>query len=388
MTNTILNAYIDEYGAFGWDIENEGTSRYFILTAVIVEPQNLQTVKDGVFEAQKSFFSNTELKSSGIKGKHKRRLKVLNHICKLPFKFISMVYDKKLMEDMPGLRFKKSFYKFLNQSIYSTLIHAFKEINIYGDAVGESDFMAEFLAYMRGRIGQPSLFVTSTIDVVDSKKEVAIQIADIISGTLAYIYDESKALSPEYKDSFVKILDQKKIRIDLLPHTYHNFNIETASVAMEYDREISEICFMKAKNFLDKNENSSDDNIIRQVLVLKYLLFRFMNNNQRKYISTKELNNYLAETRFGKVSTQIFRNKIIGKLRDNGVIIASSPNGYKIPTSIKDINKYLTHNNTIIIPMLQRIKKCCESLELSSFGRIKPLDNEDCALLKSIINIL
>lgn len=387
-STTILSAYIDEYGAFGWDLENEGTSKFFILTAAIVEPQNIQTVKEGVIEAQKLFFGNTELKSKGIKGNHKRRVKVLEHICQLPFKFISMVYDKRLMADMPGLKYKSSFYKFLNQSIYSTLIHAFNEINIYGDAIGESDFMESFLKYMRGRLGQPTLFDSSTIDVVDSKKELIIQIADIISGTLAYIYDDSKSISTEYKDQFIKLLDKKKIRIDLLPYTYHNFNVETSPAAKDYDKDIAEICFMKAKNFIEQNEGSKDEDTIRQILVLKYLLFRFMNNNQRKYISTKELNNYLADTHIGRVSTQVFRNKIVGKLRDNDVIIASSPYGYKIPTQISDINDYLTHSNTIIIPMLQRIKKCSNSITLSSYGKIKPLNNDNCKLLKQIIDIL
>ena len=54
--------------------------------------------------------------------------------------------------------------------------------------------------------------------------------------------------------------------------------------------EIANICFQHAKEFIYKNESKySDIDIKAQVLTLKYLLFRFMNNNSRGYISTKEL---------------------------------------------------------------------------------------------------
>ena len=75
--------------------------------------------------------------------------------------------------------------------------------------------------------------------------------------------------------------------------------------------------------------------------VLDYLLFRFMNNSVRRYISTQELHNDLERKGFESLSTQSFRNSIIAKLRDHGVIIASSNKGYKLPSKKSEVEDFI-----------------------------------------------
>ncbi len=38
-------AFTDEYGAFGWDIDNPSVSTHFIITAVIVKESNLSILR-------------------------------------------------------------------------------------------------------------------------------------------------------------------------------------------------------------------------------------------------------------------------------------------------------------------------------------------------------
>lgn len=159
-------------------------------------------------------------------------------------------------------------------------------------------------------------------------------------------------------------------------------------MAESYDKKIASICFYKAKIFLEENEKSLDEDVIGQVLVLKYLLFRFMNNNQRNYIPTKELMNYLKSTQIQSISIQRFRNKIIGKLRDSNVIIASSNGGYKIPTCVKDLNDFISHDNAIIIPMINRLKLCNDIISLGTMGELNLLKQPGCENLDKIISSL
>ena len=47
---------------------------------------------------------------------------------------------------------------------------------------------------------------------------------------------------------------------------------------------------------------------------------------------------------------------MIGGLRYKGIIIAGSPNGYKLALNLEDINNYLAHDNNIVFPMLDKLK--------------------------------
>ena len=91
---------------------------------------------------------------------------------------------------------------------------------------------------------------------------------------------------------------------------------------------------------------------------MQYLLYRFMNNDTRGYIYTSELKERLEYTGLGKIPDSTFRMRIIGKLRDKGVIIASSQKGYKIPSKQSELYDYINHDAKIVIPMLSRLKKC------------------------------
>ena len=50
-------AFTDEYGAFGWDINNPDVSTHFIITAIIVEEANVDKCRDCVEQIQTTFSS-------------------------------------------------------------------------------------------------------------------------------------------------------------------------------------------------------------------------------------------------------------------------------------------------------------------------------------------
>src|SRR5574344_109806 len=383
-------AYIDESGSFGWNLDNDSTSRFFILTAVIVQFENIPIVREQAEKIKQDKFGKNapEMKSSNIGTNYKRRYEIVSELSKLPYKIFSVVVDKESLkeDDYPGLRYKKSFYKFLNNILYRELIQAFPKININADSSGDSDFMKSFLDYMNNKAGIPDLFNDRDINLSDSKNEIIIQIADIVSGTLAYAYDEKKHTPKEF--NYLDLLKEQIIRIEMYPYTIANFDVNTSAIASEYDKRIAAICYNCAKNFLVKNVNSKDEDIIAQMMVLKYLLFRFMNNDQRDYIQSNEIMNYLRETQIGTMSNYKFRNRIIAKLRDEGVIIASSSNGYKIPTNEKDLYNFISHDNSIVIPMLYRLKKCRDIIYLGTNKELDVLNKEEFVKLNKIFDTL
>ena len=84
------------------------------------------------------------------------------------------------------------------------------------------------------------------------------------------------------------------------------------------------------------------------------------------------------------MSTQAFRSKIIGKLRDEGVVIASSSpqKGYKIPANKKELYDYFNHGTLIIVPMMERLKKCRDIIKLGTANEEDLFEKTEYSALK------
>lgn len=376
-------AFTDEYGAFGWDIDNPSVSTHFIITSIIVKETDVDSVKQSVESIRKRFFQTGEMKSKKIASNHKRRKLIISQLESVPFQLFSVCIDKKkCLEHMSikGLKYKHVFYKFMNNIMHKELKRAFPKLTIVSDEIGSSDYMKSFYKYFEKQQDIPSLFGDANLQFKNSEQEVLIQLADLISGSLAYVFDTHKKSNqaPDY----LSLLEKKTIRIEPYPKTIDNYNLENSAIANDYDNEVATLCFKQAADFINTNNDSEDEEVKAQVIVLEYLLFRFMNNNTRDYIYTKELIGKLNGTAFTDISIPTFRAKIIGKLRDKGVIIASSNKGYKIPSKQSELYDYINHDASIVIPMLARLKKCRDLVKLSTVGQLDLLSHEEYKDLK------
>ena len=75
------------------------------------------------------------------------------------------------------------------------------------------------------------------------------------------------------------------------------------------------------------------------------------------------------------MSRNFLYRKVIAPLRDEGVIIASSSHGYKIPISVEDIKTYLNSTHTIVSPMLHRIGICRALIQQQTRNQLDVLDD-------------
>jgi len=384
----MLYAFCDEFGAFGFDFEKDNVSSHFIVAAIIVEEEQLDFVQQEAERIRQRFFQSGEMKSSNVGNNHKRRRVILEQLKALPFKIYLFVADKRKIYEESGLRYKTSFYKFLNQYVYNALHISFQKLTIVADETGSNEYMRSFAEYVRSKNPVLSLFEEFDFKFDESKHGVIVQIADIVAGSIAYSYDVNK-MAKANGANYKTFLGTHIIGIQEFPVSYKTFKLEQhRQYESSDDMDIANICFRRALAFKQKYENKEvDENVRMQIAILDYLLFRFMNNSIRKYISTQELQNSLINQGFGEMTTQSFRNKIIAKLRDSGVIIASSSKGYKIPSKKQEIEDFVRHGQGIIEPMLHRIRLCYDSVFLGSEGRIEILNAPEYYLLKKILNV-
>lgn len=377
-----IYAFTDESGAFGWDLDNMDVSTHFVISAIIVRESNLPSLRLSVEAVRKKHFQTGEMKSSHVGKNHNRRKRIIADLLPLPFAIFSIVFDKRQLSEAKGLRYKPSFYKFMNNIVHKELRRAFPILTIVADEIGGSEYMKSFSKYVEERQDIPNLLGEAQFFFENSNNDVLIQLADFISGTIATEHDIHRK-TPD-NPSYHKILDKKITRIELYPKTFETYTVENSALAEGYDKKIATLCLKQAVEFINKNENNDDEETQAQIIILKYLLFRFMNNDLRAYIPTKELKKQLAFTHFADISTQTFRTRIIGKLRDSGVIISgsSAKKGYKIPAKESELFDFINHGTTIIMPMLERLKKCRDLVKLGTENELDLFDKTEYSTLK------
>ena len=215
-----------------------------------------------------------------------------------------------------------------------------------------------------------------------------IQVADLISGSLAYNFDRKKQVLAE-SNSYVDLINSKINMIKYFPRDFEELIKDIENYNSDHaDPQVIEICYRKAASVLNELEKKDDDNCKMQYLVLNYLLFRFKSNPTRTYISTKELKGFLSDNGFEIKTDQTFRNKIIGKLRDRGVILASSSKGYRIPKNRNDIENYINHDKSVILPMISRLNICYDGILTGSNGEIDLLNDEKNKHFKTLFLLI
>jgi hypothetical protein len=370
----IYYAFMDEYGDSGLNIDKQGTSTHFIVTAIIVEENSLSKLEAEVEAVRAKHFGPGEIKSSNVGSNHERRKRIIADISKIDFSFFAIVVDKRKILRESGLVFKQSFYKYLNNLVHKELRKAYPSLCMISDQHGSKEFMEGFRKYVMEK-ANPNLFDFYDFGFNDSKNSVVIQLADFVCGTLSYIYEEEKR-SKEAKD-YDKFLRKKKIRVEFWPQDYNSYVVDTDTDSGVFNQIIAQTSLRLSNEFINKN-NSSDDSVVRdQVLTVKYLRFKFIDSDSDKYIPTHELLSHLNHHKSSKLNAHYLRTRIIAKLRDQGVIIASSKRGYKLPIREAEIYDFTDHASTVVIPMLQRLKKCRDIIKLATNGKLDILDKPE-----------
>lgn len=371
-------AFVDEFGTNSFNFEKETT--HFIVTAILVEPSDLEQVQNEVEKIRKKYFQTGEMKSNKVGSNDKRRVEILTNLLQLNFKIFSVVVDKQKLQGK-GFQYKKSFYKYCSGLLYNELYRTI-EVKAFADEHGSNPFMKEFEKYLSVRNIKINLFESSSFSFENSKNSVIIQVADIISGTLARIHDtHKKSDSPQV---FEDLLKDKILKIKHFPDNAPLLEYAPTQDDDSFNREIATSSISRIEDYINKHTKSKKEEHRDQIAFLE-LLKVYLRIDLKKPIPTKELIKHLIQNKIKNNTEHYFRSKVIARLRDEDILIASSNKGYKIPVCEKDMYKFINHGNSIIINMLRRIKKAKEGIALATNGKIDILDKPEYKILQNII---
>jgi len=372
------NAYLDEFGGYGFDFEKEGVFSKFIVSAVIIERKEIESFEKNVKAISQKHFQGRELKSKHLGDDEKRWLQVVAEIVKLDISISAMIFDKQKMTSLGLQKNKQTFFNHLHGKIDIELFSRYNNIAMHSDEYGSKEFMDAYRTYMYKKHPQTLFnYITGTYYFADSKKSLGIQVADVVSGALARVFEEKKKLS--VANSILNMLICKIAFIKHWPEDYTPYSLSQAiTEEKEYDGHVARHCYELALRYID-NHRYDDDEVIRlRRKFLDQLVFHFDYGDRHRYLQTGELSAHLNMFCAQKKDSKYITRTIVGGLRQEGLIIASTnAGGYKLPTRLEDIYDYLNHCNSILVPMLSKIFTCSDIVKQLTLNKVNLLDKDE-----------
>ena len=370
--------FVDESGDPNLDINNPGVSGYFVLCAVIVDSIKLGALEEEARAIIYRYFPKGELKSSKIGSNTCRRQRVLNDISHLDFKHYSQVIDKGKILTGSGLQYRRSFVKYVNRALYENLFKAFTELHVFADQFGTSDFMKGFSDYLLRKL-QRGLFENHTFTYASSAIHPLIQVADVIAGSILRCYsgkDDMSILDPIRSNTI--IIDEWP------PYIPEPIGLDQLPREKQFDFLIRRHAVLQTERFIEKNSSSNDPNVLAQVAGARYLLYHFRSVDPTEYVTTETLRRHLKELGF-PLSIRSVRSKVISSLRREGVFIASSGKGIKIPLSVADLRRYVQNVDSQVVPYIKCLSVCREHFLLATEANLDIVGSDEFPELHKIV---
>ena len=372
-----INAYLDEFGGYGFEFDKEGVFSKFIVSAVIIKRENLHQFQNAATCISTKLFQGKELKSSHLGNDEKRWVQVVAEIAKLDITIVALIFDKKKMTGIGLQTNKQSFFNHLHGKIDTELFTRYKNIAMHSDQYGTNDFMEAYRDFIYRKHPQTLFDYTSgTYCFADSKNSIGIQVADIVSGCFARIFEPKKKLS--ISQSLLDMLKSKVAFIKHWPEDYTPYSCSgIGSEEKEYDKKVSMHCYHLAARYVVTHRYDEDDAVRLKVRFLDQLIFHFDYSDRDRYLQTSEIAAYINKFSAQKKDSRYITRNIVGGLRQDGMIIASAnAGGYKIPTKLEDIYDYLNHCNSILVPMLSKIFTCHNIVKQLTLNNVNLLDKD------------
>ena len=383
--------YIDESGNSDLKSGKNGASNFYVITAIIVDREKLAEQKAILARIILKVVGTGELKSSKVGNKHQRRLKILSDLIPLDFHVYSLVVNKDLLITTGGLRFKKSFVKFINGMVCGKLFTSFKSINIIADSQGSKEFQQSLGEYIQTKKSESILFDDSSYESKSSKDEHFIQVADIIAGTIAKI--QQKTISNCLASQFLETIEGKFLLLEYWPPFRKSVigsvvTVDEDGAKYWNDELIKRYSVDMALDYISNNPSYGDSEVEIRIAALKYLLYQVQPSGKNAFVVSDQIIRYVESETGETLSKHGLSSRVISKLRDDGVIISSGEYGYKIPCTVSDILEYVKTTDTKVVPMLKRIKKTSDTIKFMTQGKVDIIAAGSGDVFQKIISVI
>jgi hypothetical protein len=372
-----LNVFVDESGDEHLNIAS-GASKSYVLAAVIIRDEMLQSVMAAADSVRRCHFQTGEMKSSGIGNNARRRKRVLQALSELDFHVVAFCVPKRHLSSESPLRFRTVFLKYTAARLCMHLPRK-QQVQVTFDSKGRTKFKAEFKAYLESKFPRDDLFQSLSFGSVDSKECLMVQVADIFAGSIAKQYEQRGGDS----DLDISEILLRKATVWEWPTVRSWGNAAAHDDDDELDLVVYREALRRAWEFVDAANDESGDIWLRCVF-LKWLIDHSARDDQ-EFMLSDEIRRRFRQELDVELDSQALRNRIVGPLRDSDLLIASSSKGYRLPGSVRDIRGYVDLCSTQIPPALARVRRAREIIRSSTVGKLDILAGDDLAELRKAV---
>jgi len=356
--NIRQNIYIDESGT---PVLND---ECYAICAVACNEDDKSSDEQQLEIIRKKHRGGAELKSSAVGGRSRIREAICQDLAALNSRCIVFIVRKKYLHKDGGFPYKKSAYKYCQRRLFEKVYRGLYEVKVTIDSFGNEEFMDGFKKYINKHF-QPSIFNPHKHLTVSSPADTPmLQIADFVAGTVR------RFAQGDDDETAYKQLEPILSVVEVWPRATQEPRIEEESE--ELDLEIERHCTNASMEFLE----STDDDLLREAL--EYLLYS-AEESPDNFVCGDRLLDYLkqeglAEDQKDKAWLQ---QKIIAPLRDQGVPVAASRDGYKIPRCRKDLSIFVDFVSQKTLPYLKKVNNMRNSLFLGLGNQYDMLDENN-----------
>lgn len=364
-------AFIDESGDPRF---NEGASERLEYSSILIEESRESVIVESLENIRNELNLN-EFKSKKVRTE-KRRIEILQALDVIDFKFINLSIEKRKVfgkwKENPQV-----FYKYTQRILHTELHRFYENRSVTIDKFGNEQYQKSLKEYLETTL-QLTLF-GDTINIDSANNKVLIQVADFYAGTNRLLRKGKIVNTTIIEDLFSK----KKLHVLIWPDDFQRFILK--NINNEQDKKIAEISISYAERYIE--ENRSKPEYKHRVMVLEYLLFLVKFVNSSNYVFSNELIDWLKENNVN-YSEEEFRKEIMGALRDDGVVIAGSSKGLKIPMSAQELNEYWNFTAGRYLTIMRRLKETYNTLNASSLGNLKIFESSEFDIHKEFFKLM
>lgn len=334
--------YIDESGSpdFGED--------HYVLAACFTTTDTHDSDLNLIENIREMYFSKAEMKSSKIGGNLIRRAKIAKTISQINSRFEVLVIKKNRLSENGGLRFKKSMYKFCQRRLFEKIYRGMSNIGIVMDSYGDTEFREGFYTYIEKHY-QPTLFSSKSVSSSTPIIKPLLQASDFIAGTVRRFFNGDD------DDSAYDILKQIINNLEVWPRSITDEAITAPDEKL--DKLIRNHCTYAAEEFLVCNLEPMLSEVVQ------FLLYSEASDHEGFIYGDVILAHIQS---LGLASSEKekswFRQSIIAPLREHGVLIAASRDGYKIPETQRDLEQFVGFVNNKTMRYLDRVVMMRDSI--------------------------
>lgn len=201
--------FIDESGDAGFKIQ-KGSSLTFVVALVIFDDElDAEETALKIKKLKKTLRKSGRFEFKFNKSNKDIRIQFLESVKNCKFRIRAIVLQKEKIYSKVLRSSKDKFYNYVIKSALDNNQNSIRNAKIRLDGLGEKSFKQNLIAYLRRNQNQGSKTVMKNLKFRDSRKDVLIQLADMVAGAIRRSYDLTKSDHKIYKKILKKRVEDE-----------------------------------------------------------------------------------------------------------------------------------------------------------------------------------